>query len=110
MPRVLTILLLAVMASAATAAPPEQWQPIDQAVGDLDALSTSLRSLERGLRSNGEQSSLYAVSAQSVIDGRYDRQNQLYRVGPGFLARVDRLEYGIKVGKKKWAFDIPPVR
>lgn len=119
--RRLVFILTVLAGAAAVAAPPGQWQcgtPVDQAVGDLDGLTTSLRNVQVGLRSTGEQTSLYQ---QVVAAGEpdYDRAAWVstaigqqravyYRIGPGFRARVSRLNYLVRVGDKGLALNIAP--
>jgi hypothetical protein len=81
---------------------------MDQAVGDLDPLSTSLRQMQVGLRSTGEQTSLYRVPALLAAPDYYQGGTYYYRLGPGFRARVTRLDYLIPLNKKSAAFDITP--
>jgi hypothetical protein len=102
MRQALSLLMLLTMTTALVAAPPEQWRPIDQAVEDLDALGTSLRRVEPGLRSDGEQTSLFQVPADEY------GQSQLYRVGPGFRARVDRVDYLVRRDRRDVAFNVAP--
>jgi hypothetical protein len=104
MRQALSLLMLLTMTTALVAAPPEQWRPIDQAVEDLDALGTSLRRVEPGLRSDGEQTSLFQTPADEF------GQSQLYRVGPGFRARVDRVDYLVRRDRRDVAFNVAPRR
>ena len=107
--------------AGSVAAPPSQWsngRPLDQAVADLDPLATSMRTVQVGLRSSGEQSTLY----QRVLpagEPDYDRaawvstglgrpQAVYYRVGPGFRARLSRINYLVRVGEKGLALNIAP--
>jgi len=64
------------------------WQPVDQSVGDLDSLSTSLRRMEPGLLLQGEQTRLFQVVDPLGVDTPY-----FYRMGAGFRARIDRPQY-----------------
>src|SRR5262249_38081989 len=91
------------------AAPPDQWKPVDQGVGDIDAMAVSMRRVEAGLRYTGEQTNLYEVDARSLYEPRYDRQQVYYRIAPGYLMQVDRLDYLVKIGKKQWAYNITPI-
>ena len=86
------------------AAPPEHWQPVDQGVGDLDELSTSLRAVRTGLRSDGEQTSLYVVP--TMRDGRVERV--YYRIGPGFVARLHRPDYLVPISRDRVARNVQP--
>ena len=84
--------LLATAASGG-AMPPQQLQPVDQAVEDLDPLATSLRRIEPGLDKYGQHSSLFRRV------GRGDEPNRVpvyFRIGPGFTARVDRIDYIVR--------------
>lgn len=95
---------------------------VDQAVADLDPLSRSIRRVELGLRLDAEQTSLFwlpesgggtgAGSDGPSGDGR--ASGRYYRVGPGFVARSDRLEYlvpaEIQDGEvRRWEMNITPV-
>lgn len=71
------------------AVPSQQLQPVDQAVGDLDPLSVSMRRIEVGLRIDGEQTSLFKTVGRDSQFG----EMQYYRIGPGFTARVNRMDY-----------------
>lgn len=62
--------------------------PVDQGVADMGPNSTSLRRVEAGLRVDGEQTSLFRLDPVDLT-----QKPTYYRVGPGFRARVDRLEY-----------------
>lgn len=95
-------LLACCLSSVVAAAPPEQWQPVDQAVADMDALSTSLRTVHVGLRADGEHTSLF-VAPDPDGDGV-----QRYRVGPGFRARVDRLDYLVRRDRKAVRMNMAP--
>jgi hypothetical protein len=66
--------------------------PVDQAFGDLDSLMTSLRQVEVGLNLNGEQTSLFRLDPLTNPSDSFG-QPVLYRLGPGFRARVNRLDY-----------------
>ncbi len=96
-------MLLAVMVPAVVFAQAGM-EPVDQAVGDLDPLSTSLRRVELGLRPDGEQTSLYridqpAFNPNSDDGGGYAPGEALptapayYRLAPGFRARLERMDY-----------------
>ena len=63
-------------------------EPVDQAVGDLDDLATSLRRVEVGLRRHGEQTGLYRVDNPPGQRGHH-----YYRLGAGFRARLSRPAY-----------------
>jgi hypothetical protein len=116
--RLAPCILLLLLTPLAVAAPPSQWLPVDQAVGDLDPLATSLRRVEVGQRSSGEQTSLY-IYRPTIAQPNYDRPTWVtqgvgvqrpvyYRLGPGFLARVDRMDYLIRISKKNFALDVAP--
>lgn len=66
-----------------------QLQPVDQAVDDLDSLAVSMRHVEVGLRVDGEQTSLFRTVGRDSQLGK----TQYYRIGPGFTARVKRMDY-----------------
>jgi hypothetical protein len=102
--------------------PYAQAVPIDQAVGDLDPLSRSLRHMPFGLRSDGEHTSLFALPLSPDAADRpmelYQPTNTLsdghrfryYRVGPGFRARVQRLDYLVRRNVKEMARNEAPQR
>lgn len=82
---------------------PEEFQPVDQAVEDLDPLATSLRRVEKGLRYDGEHTNLFKVFE---LDAGPDSQPTYYRIGPGVTARVHRLDYLVRTGEKGLALNI----
>jgi hypothetical protein len=111
--RSLVPLILLALPALALAGPPPQWQPVDQAVADLDPLSVSQRHMETGLRSTGEQSSLYRVPAPVPPDGDASLAAPApppvyYRIGPGFRARVTRLDYLVEDQHGQPAMNIAP--
>ena len=120
MKRLAYAILLAVPA-AALAGPPAQWQPVDQAVADLDPLSVSQRRVETGLRSTGEQTTLYRVVVPGVNDrfidpganagvnpGALGPKVVYYQIVPGVRAKVTRVDYLVKNGGAPSALDIAP--
>ncbi len=108
-----TICILAVScltASTDLAAPASALVPVDQAVSDIDPLARGMRQMETGLRPDGEQTSLYTPAQRGLAD----QQQVYYRVGPGFVARVPRMNYAVPVtymgkGRYKYAYNITPV-
>jgi len=112
---------IAVMAGVILAATGHPWQldargepaprlePVDQAVGDLDDLSTSLRRMEIGLQRHGEQTKLYRIEDPSEQD-----RPHYYRTGPGFRARLTRPEYLVvsneENGRSQLAINVAPYR
>jgi hypothetical protein len=109
--RWLVLVILLVLSGAAQAVP-EGWQPVDQAVADLDRLSVSQRKVEVGLRYDGEQTSLFRAPTQVPYRPGFGPQSDepYYRVGPGFIARVTRLDYIVRVGREGTAYNIKPRR
>lgn len=101
-------MLLAMMVTAlpgrASADPVQHGEPVDQAVGDADGLATSLRRISAGLRSDGEQTSLFRVEPSQYLP------QDLLRVAPGLRARVERIDYMIRTGKKTFQMNISPRR
>jgi hypothetical protein len=102
-------------ACAAASAVPEGWQPVDQAVADLDKLSVSQRVVQIGLRYDGEQTSLFRAPVQPQLSGvpykpGYGPNGEApyYRVGPGFIARLPRVDYVVRVGRESSAYNIKP--
>ncbi len=109
------------LASVAAGQPQQGWVPVDQAVADLDPLATSLRDLSPGLRLDGEHTSLFEWRQPPTIDPAdtsnttphepsltppLQPQPVYYRVGPGFRARLNRLDYQIR-GDGRFAETIP---
>jgi hypothetical protein len=98
--------------SAAAFAVPEGWQPVDQAVGDLDRLSVSQRKVQIGLRYDGEQTSLFRAPRPIGVPYKPgygpNGPEPYYRVGPGFIARLPRVDYLVRVDRKHVAYNIQP--
>ena len=105
--RIALLTACAALTGTVGAAPPEHWQPVDQAVADLDQLSTSLRRIESGLRSDGEQTSLYRVTDDSTVAAA---SPVYYRVGPGFRARLHRIDYVVPVSRRSARMNVTPRR
>jgi len=84
---------LVVLLTAATVASAQEYRPVDQGVGDLDALSISLRQVQSGIRRDGEQTSLYQVAPGGVTGQSPTHQPVYLRVAPGFQAEVNRIDY-----------------
>ncbi|MCE9591613.1 MAG: hypothetical protein K8S99_13940 [Planctomycetes bacterium] len=100
---VILCLALAPAALAETAPDSTQLTPIDRAVGDIDPLSRSLRTVERGLRYGGEHSEVYKPSDAALANIPTARSSAAspitsiyYLFGPGYLARVPRLNYVVR--------------
>jgi len=82
-------LLLMMFAACAGAQLPDEWgEPVDQGFGDLDPLAGNLRHVEPGLRTIGEQTSLYRVYPDAPFD-----EPTYQRVGQGFRVRYARPDY-----------------
>lgn len=117
----LVILLMLASAPSAWALPPEDMIPVDQAVADLDPLTTSLRQQEWGLWEYGQDTSLLEVNdprPQVFADQPYLMQDRhgvhdrlYYRIGRGYRARVPRSDYLIPISRKWKIYDrnVPPV-
>lgn len=86
------VLLFAAAASAQTMTE-QGYRPVDQVVEDVDPLGVSLRKIDPGLQSIGEQNTVY----RRIVPGEtpYDREqtNRLYYVSYGVVAEYDRSEY-----------------
>lgn len=76
--------------------------PMDQAVGDLDKLSRSLRQVELGLNVLGQQSSLFLI----VPPQDSFSQPIYYRLGQGYRARFDRPDYLVRTGLRSVARNV----
>jgi hypothetical protein len=112
--RAIAIAILFGVCGAASAVP-EGWQPVDQAVADLDKLSVSQRVVQVGLRYDGEQTSLFRAPVPPQASGvpykpgyGPDGEAPYYRVGPGFIARLPRVDYVVRVGREHSAYNIKP--
>ncbi len=99
--KLLPLLILIAMTPSVMAGPREGLKPVDQTVADLDPLARSYRQMEAGLRYEGEHNSRlyttisgdqYSAFAMSGALGTPVKQ-QYYRIGKGFIARVDRINY-----------------
>lgn len=80
-----------------------QLQPVDQAVGDLDLLSTSMRRVEVGLRVGGEQTGLFRPPVTNTLSGA--SRPPYYRVGSGYVARVERMDYLVSRPRGHWGLN-----
>ncbi len=85
-------------AAAMAGQPPAYLVPIDQAVTDQDPLARSLRVVQVGLRHDGEQTSLFGSPDRG--SGRFEDE-MFYRVGPGFRARLSRMDYIVPVARDR---------
>ena len=109
-----SFLLVGLIFSAFASTVLAQAQPVDQAVADLDQLSTSLRQVNTGLRHDGEHSSLYRIDPRNTQPGSYTTSNGVvhqpiyYRVAPGLTAQMDRSDYIVRRGRKGKAKNITP--
>jgi hypothetical protein len=103
------------MTKMVAAQSPQTASPVDQAVADLDPLSTSLRHVETGLRFGGEQSSLYRLhqSNPALVGGQTfgaDPAMRRYeRVSPGTRAHVDRVDYLVRADRQGVEINVQPV-
>ena len=103
----LIVLIVLIVVTVSAAGPPAEWEPVDQAVGDLDPLSHSMRQIPPGLRTIGEQTSLFRVQTDAVT-GSSLQGTTYYRVGTGFRARYDRPEYLVLVDRRHFDKNIAP--
>jgi hypothetical protein len=106
MKTILPLMLIALFCSpltAQTAHQAQQVQRVDQAVGDLDGLSRSMRQQGGGLRLDGEHTSLYTIPAEKIqqlqVFGQaaqttgVQHTNAYLRVAPGLAAQSDQTNY-----------------
>jgi len=70
-------------------------EPVDQAVADLDPLARSQRRVEAGLRSDGEQTSLFVMPPRA--DGAPGQLPRYLRLGPGVQAEIPRGDYLVPI-------------
>jgi hypothetical protein len=121
MGRVTVFILMVGLAGAAFAERDPRLQPVDQAVGDLDALSVSQRQIGGGLREDGEHTSLFVLAPRTTVSPQdeadrlsvrapIDYRPVYYRLAPGVRARVQRLDYVIPVDKDKVVLNQSPVQ
>ncbi len=117
-----TCIFALLASSAAYALPPEGVRVVDQAVGDLDPLSNSLRQIEWGLAELGEHG--YAMwqvplarptplADQPTLIAPWmppHHQNVYYRIGGGYRARMTRPSYLIPISKRDALRNITPLR
>lgn len=85
--------------------PASALRPVDQAVADLDPLATSLRRVEVGLGRDGQQASLFEVAPPP---GHVHHVPVYYRIGPGFVTRVNRMDYLVRRGRRELAMNEAP--
>lgn len=102
-------LLAAALVSVGTASgEPKHWEPVDQAMGDLDPIAKSLRRAEVGLYQNGEQTTMFradndlATPSTSAVGATY------YKLGSGYRAIMDRPEYLVRVGERDIDINVAP--
>ncbi len=100
--------LILILSVPLAADQPQRLVPVDQGVGDLDRLGTSLRDTQGGLRTSGEQTSLYQV-VPGDAEGWSDANAPVYyRLAPGFRARVDRIDYLVVDRQGELATNVQP--
>ena len=102
------IALLVLITCSTTWSAPLDFKPVDQAVGDLDPMATSLRRLEPGLSIYGQQTSLYQHGTAAEFLSSGTAAPVYYRIGPGFCARFDRPDYLVPVGRGDLGRNISP--
>ena len=85
--------LLAALAAPGWSQIPAALESVDQAVEDLDLMATSMRRVPRGLRVEGEHTSLFKLNPGPSGSAVY------YRLGQGFIARFERMDYAVFRGK-----------
>jgi len=81
-------------------------KPVDQAVADLDPLAVSFRKIDTGLRTDGENTSLFTPAPlpgkqlpprwMSLEPIRPIESVPYYFISPGVRARVDRINYLVR--------------
>ena len=78
---------------------------VDEAVGDIDKLSTSLRTIEPGLHVPTQLPALFVPVGKPTDPAAYTSPLAgpvpYYRMAPGFRVRVDRLNYLIIINPKR---------
>ncbi len=104
-----TILLALAASAGAQTTPPPGWHMVDQGVGDLDPLSTSLRNVRGGLRYNSP-AGLFAPVVLDPAHAPYRPPGLAlplyYRVEPGVRAKVERIDYLIPLGHGAYGLNI----
>lgn len=112
--RIVIVVLLLTLLPAITFAQDQpvtyRYAPVDQAVGDLDSLSTSMRHVQAGLGVDGYQSRLYRVEPTGPLNFNTPPSSHpaYVRLSPGVVAQVDRLDYVVKRGRKGRAYNVAP--
>jgi hypothetical protein len=84
------------------------WTPVEQAVGDLDPLSRSLRQVETGIGQFGQGTSLYQVDGRALNPVSLHQEPMYYRMSPGVRARVGRMDYLVPTEEGDVALNMPP--
>lgn len=110
------LFILAALAIPAWAGPRDGLKPVDQAVADLDPLARSYRQMEAGLRYEGEQRSRLFTTVPNDRYSAFARSGALgtpvkpqsYRIGKGFVARVDRINYLMYAPDGELAMNVGP--
>jgi len=87
--------------------------PVDQAVDDLDRLAVSSRQMQPGLSPYGQQTRLFRATGPVYPWSPYttfDPGDVYLRIGPGYRAIVDRIDYMIPRGRHEWEMNVAPRR
>ena len=85
--------------------------PVDQAVDDLDRMAVSTRQMQPGLSPYGQQTRLFRATGPVYPWSPYsnfDPGNVYLRMGPGYRAIVDRIDYMIPRGRHEWEMNVAP--
>tara|TARA_B100000941_G_C28499712_1_gene553264 strand:+ start:369 stop:1034 length:666 start_codon:yes stop_codon:yes gene_type:complete len=100
---------------AQTSQQTSQVQRVDQAVGDLDGLSRSMRQQGAGLRVDGEHTSLFSVPDEKIqqmqVFGQaaqttgIQHSNAFLRVAPGIMSQSDQMYYVVPSRTKAGGID-----
>jgi hypothetical protein len=87
--------------------------PVDQAVDDLDRIAVSTRQMQPGLSPYGQQTRLFRATGPVYPWSpytTYDPGDVYLRIGPGYRAIVDRIDYMIPRGRRDWDMNVAPRR
>lgn len=98
-----TVMCCSSLLTAQTTQKTDKVHRVDQAVADLDGLSTSMRQQGAGLRLDGEHTSLFSIPDEKIqqmqVFGQaaqttgVQRTNAYLRVAPGIMSQSDQMYY-----------------
>jgi type II secretory pathway component PulJ len=109
------VVMCSSLLTAQTTQQANQVQRVDQAVGDLDGLSRSIRQQGAGLRYDGEHTSLYSIPEEKLQEFQVfgqaapttgvQRKAAYLRVAPGITSQSDQTYYVVRSNTKESGVD-----